>query len=203
MSKTGKRHNGSGFMPPLLGAKSVRNFRKFHTACARELKPKGPIQVMYVREFALLDAQIADVRQVKHSTLMRARESALRKVLEQLIRTYGHVVPDLDDPPQLLASRYFKEEKIRQRVLGIFASFGIPEAAIEAQALKDEMPFLDVIERQLASLEARRDNALACFAACRDSFPDRLEQSGTRMLESKEPRPAEINHEKPKVGEEE
>ena len=200
MSKTAKRNNAFGFMPPLLGAKSVRNFRKFHTACIRGLKPKGPIQEMYVREFALLDAQIADLRQVKHGALLRARESALRQILEQLINTYGHAIPDLDDPPPVLAARYFNEEKIREQVLGVFASFGIPEAAIEAQALKDEMPFLDVIERQLGSLEARRDKALACFAACRDSF--QLEQSGTRMLESEESRLAEMNKEEPKNGEE-
>jgi hypothetical protein len=203
MTKKAKGQNGLRFTPPLLGAKSVRNFRKFYKACARDLKPSGPVQQMYVQEFALSNAQIADLREVKHGTLMRARQSALLQILQQLIDTYSDVVPDLDDAPELLAARYFKEEKIREQVLGILASFGIPEAAIEAQALKEEMPFLDRIERQLASFAAGRDNALACFAACRESFPDRLDRPATPMLESKEPRPVEINKEEPKAEEEE
>jgi hypothetical protein len=198
MRKKTKRNHGS--TPPLLSSDSMRNFHKFQKACASELGSNGPIQAMYTREFAYLDAQIIELREVKYSTLRRARESALLQILRQLVETYGDVVPDLDDPPELLPARYFNDEKEREQILHILASFGIDESAIDAQALKNEMHVLEAIEKQLASLEARRDKALACLAAYRESFVNRVDQPVA--AESKEPAPPQINKTQPNAQEE-
>ena len=68
------------------------------------------------------------------------------------------------------------------------------------RALKNEMHVLEAIEKQLASLEARRDKALACLAAYRESFVNRVEQPVA--AESKEPAPPQINKTQPNAQEE-
>jgi hypothetical protein len=203
MRKPPTGDNGSEFTAPLLSSESPRKMRKFYKSCQREIKSNGPIEDTFTRDVVMLIAERERLRASKEATLTMARPRALLRILKELGDAYGTLVPELSNPPELLACQYFKDSKVQQEVHDIFARFGFDASVIEAQAVKDEMPFLEAIEKLLASVGTRLENALALLAAYRETFPHREDQSTTPALNGKEPSPRQINKATPTAEEEE
>ena len=74
-------------------------------------------------------------------------------------------------------------QEAKNEVSAIFRRFRLDEFSIVAQATKDSLSDLQLLDRMLASLESRRDKALRCVATYRDSLAKQIRQSSDRILE--------------------
>lgn len=174
--------------PPLLISESRDAFNAFHEACRAEIKPSGPIERMYIDEFVDLSWESQRLRRWKATILDTARRTALQHLLEQLVPKGACMFRDIGDDPEDVSRLYFVNNEARAAVSEALARFQLDVSAIEAQALRDTLPVLDLIEKQLTSVEVRRDRALACLAAYRETLAGHLRETANRMLELKESR---------------
>ena len=63
--------------------------------------------------------------------------------------------------------------------------FHLDESAIEAEAIKQSMPYLESLDKMLASLEARRDKVLRRVAEYRSGLAQQLRATTDRIIEEK------------------
>jgi hypothetical protein len=143
--------------PPLLNSESRDEFDAFHKGFREEIRPSGAIEQMYMDEFIDLCWESQRLRRWKATILDTARRVALEHLLQQLPGKFDRLFHDIGDDPEDVSRLYFVNEDARTAVSTILARFELDESAIEAQAWRDTLPDLDLIERQLASVEARRD----------------------------------------------
>jgi hypothetical protein len=143
---------------------------------------------MYMREFIELSWDSKRLRRWKANILDTARRVALEHLLQQLPAKWDSLFHDIGDDPEDVSQLYFVNEQARTAVLNVLARFQLDESAIEAQAFRDTLPVLDLIEKQLTSVEARRDRALACLAGYRETLAGQLRETADRMLERTESR---------------
>ena len=87
------------------------------------------------------------------------------------------------DEADALAIEWFSNQEAKNEISAIFRRFRLDEFAIVAQATKDSLSDLQLLDRMLASLESRRDKALRCVATYRDSLTKQIRQSSDRILE--------------------
>ena len=167
--------------PPLLMSESADEFASLRTALELEIKPKGIVEQIYVDDIAAIVWEIRRLRRCKTSIINNAGRAALQSLLRELMRSPGHLHTDLE--ADALAIKWFSNQQAKNEVSAIFRRFRLDEFAIVAQATKDSLSDLELLDRMLASLESRRDKALRCIADYRDSFAKQIRQSSDRILE--------------------
>ena len=155
-------------LAPLLNTESINEFESLRNELRIEIKPEGPIEQMYVDDFAVLLWEILRFRRYKVVIMKDARLAALQGILEQLLsdQDYEHSYlkhPDVED----LARRWFGDKKAQTRVAKLLRKFQMDEVAIEAEAFRLRAEDLDRLDRMLTALELRRDRALRLIAEYR------------------------------------
>jgi hypothetical protein len=187
MSQSQQRKNPSVLRnPPLLKSESLDEFHAFRKAFEAEIKPRGAIEKMYVEEFVKICWDIQRLRPCKASIINTAFRPALEHLLKQLLGETNGSFDDIADDLEGLSVLYFTSEEAKTAVSKILARFQLKEFAIEAQAIRNSLSDLELIERMLASLEVRRDRTLACIADYRETFAQKVRESAGRMVEGKD-----------------
>ena len=87
------------------------------------------------------------------------------------------------DRAKRLALEWFTGPGGKEKVTEILAQVGLDESVIEAEAIRHCFRDLEIIEKLLMGLEARRDKALACIAHYRASFARQVRESSVRLIE--------------------
>src|SRR6266487_4983432 len=88
---------------PLLITESADEFDALRDAFEREIKPRGIVEQMYVRDISSIVWEILRLRRCKVVIINAAFRSALQELLKQLLRQPGQYNCDLDDEAQALA----------------------------------------------------------------------------------------------------
>ncbi len=171
--------------PPLLKSESAEEFNAFRRAVQNEIKPNGAIEKIYAGEFAKLHWEVQRMRRCKATIINIKLRPALKKLLLQLVGENSGLFDDIAGNLEEVSALYFTNQEAKTKVLALFAQFELTDAAIEAQALRKEIFRLDLIEKTLASLEARRDRALDCLANYRETLSIKVQKGEDRMLASK------------------
>jgi hypothetical protein len=69
-----------------------------------------------------------------------------------------------------LCRRWFTEQEAREQVSALLREHNLDESAIEAEVFREAAVELELVDRMQSSMEARRNKAIACLAACRASL---------------------------------
>ena len=71
---------------------------------------------------------------------------------------------------KIIAETWFTDNKTKNEVAEILRRFHLDKSAIEAQAIKRLASELEILDKRLMSLEARRNRAIRNIAEYRESF---------------------------------
>jgi hypothetical protein len=178
---------GSGLLPtsPLLITESRQEFDRIRDALDREIKPRGPIEAMYVAEIACLVWEILRLRRCKTGIINNAFRTALEPILTQLLRETREWGCEVREAAETLARKWFSHPDSKKKVAELLEVFGLDETTIEAEAVRQSAQDLERIDRLLASSEARRNKALVCVAQYRGDLGALLRETTDRMIDSK------------------
>ena len=183
-----RRRNELAVLPklPLLITESADEFDALRDAFEQEIKPRGIIEQMYVHDFCSIVWEIQRLRRAKAAIINAAFRDALVHVLTECLTKPGKLQLDLDDQVQTLALAWFKNEQGKKRVAKTLNESGFDEYAIEGEAIRRSSSALELLNRMLASLEARRDKALRCIGDYRDGWGRQLRGLSDRMIEGQD-----------------
>src|SRR5262249_48734074 len=152
---------------PLLITESADDFEVLHDSVARRLQPHDIIEWNYVQDISYTSWEIERLRRSKTATINAAFRDALEQVLVQMLRQPGQDADDVEADAKELAFAWFTDQKVKKEVSELLRRFGLDESAIEAEAIRSSSSEIESLERMLASLEFRRDKALACIGEYR------------------------------------
>ena len=183
-----RRRNELALLPklPLLITESADEFDALRDAFEQEIKPRGIIEQMYVHDFCSIVWEILRLRRGRAAIVNAAFRDALVHVLTECLTKPGKLQLDLDDQVQTLALAWFKNEQGKKRVAKTLNESGFDEYAIEGEAIRRSSSALELLNRMLASLEARRDKALRCIGDYRDGWGRQLRGLSDRMIEGQD-----------------
>ena len=183
-----RRRNELTLLPklPLLITESADEFDALRDAFEQEIKPRGIIEQMYVHDFCSIVWEILRLRRGRAAIVNAAFRDALVHVLTECLTKPGKLQLDLDDQVQTLALAWFKNEQGKKRVAKTLNESGFDEYAIEGEAIRRSSSALELLNRMLASLEARRDKALRCIGDYRDGWGRQLRGLSDRMIEGQD-----------------
>ena len=183
-----RRRNELAVLPklPLLITESADEFDALRDAFEQEIKPRGIIEQMYVHDFCSIVWEILRLRRGRAAIVNAAFRDALVHVLTECLTKPGKLQLDLDDQVQTLALAWFKNEQGKKRVAKTLNESGFDEYAIEGEAIRRSSSALELLNRMLASLEARRDKALRCIGEYRDGWGRQLRELSDRMIEGQD-----------------
>ena len=171
--------------PPVLRSERAADFDALLAELAREIKPRGIVEKMYVRDFACLIWEILRLRRCKVGIINIAYPSALRRLIESM-NGVADTIMDADLLQEMQAKKlafdWFDTEAAKEEVRALLDKFGLDESAIEAEAIRQSFSDLEKIERVLMGLETRRDRALARIADYRFSFAEHLRQTADQII---------------------
>src|SRR5262245_3612875 len=160
------RRNELALLPktPLLITESADEFDALRDAFEQEIQPRGIIEQMYVHDICAIVWEIVRLRRCKVVIINSAFRSALQSLLKQLLRQPGQYEYDVEDEAEALAQAWFTDQEAKKQVSEILSKFDLDESAIEAEAIRSSSSDLELLDRMLTSLEARRNKALGCVA---------------------------------------
>jgi hypothetical protein len=101
---------------------------------------------------------------------------ALEGLLKQILIEPGQYGYQVEDKAEELAQEWFTEEG-KKKILELLRGFQLDESAIEAEAIRSRSSELESLDRMIASLESRRDEALRFLAGYRASVARQLRES--------------------------
>jgi hypothetical protein len=181
------RRNELALLPklPLLITESADEFDALRDAFEREIKPRGIIEQMYVHDVSAIVWEILRLRRCKVVIINSAFCSALEHLLVQLLKQPGQLDFHVRDEAQTLAQSWFTDQDAKKQVSEILSRFDLDESAIEAEAIRGSSADLELLDRMLTSLEARRNKALGCVAEYRASLAHQLRESADRVIDGK------------------
>jgi hypothetical protein len=169
---------------PLLGAESADEYASLRKQLENEVVVRGPIEQIYLDDFASLVWEIWRVRRFKATIINNSRLAALQGILKQLLcsRDFDNEY-DCEQAAEELARAWFHSKTARTKVAKLLRRFDMNEDTIEAEAFRLCGEDVERLDRILAGLELRRDKALRCIADYRQGFSKRLAQAADRILE--------------------
>jgi hypothetical protein len=168
--------------PPLLRTESEEEFDALHKALEQEIEPRGIIEQMYVADICHIIWESLRLHRNKAIIINIAYRAALEHILTRLLHKPGQFADAEQKQAQALAEKWFQEQNAKDKVLQLLNRVDLDETAIEAQAIITVSSELELLNRMLASLEARRNKALRCIAEYRDSLATQLRERSDRTI---------------------
>ena len=165
---------------PLLVTELAEDFERLRDDLEQDIKPRGAIEQIYVQDVAAIVWDILRLRRCKAVIIKTGFRAALERLLDQLLSG-----TDLEDNLEELAIDWFTDPKAKKRVADLLGMFELDEFAIEAEAMRELAPTLDIIEKMLSSLESRRDRALYHGGQYRLSLSQQLRESTNNIIDGK------------------
>jgi hypothetical protein len=101
---------------------------------------------MYVHDICAIVWEILSLRRCKVVIINSAFRSALKHLLEQLLRQPGQYDYDLEDKAQALAQSWFTDPEAKKQVSETLSRFDLDEPAIEAEAIRRSSSDLELLE---------------------------------------------------------
>jgi hypothetical protein len=170
---------------PLLSAESADEFASLRKAFKDEIQPEGPIENMYLDDFAELIFEIRRLRRYMTAIVNCSRLAALQGLLQQLLDSREFEFPYLhEQTAEELARGWFEKEKAKNQVAKLLRKYQMDEEAIDAEAFRQCSEEVERIERILTALEFRRDKALHCVADYRRILSKRLQRTADQILDN-------------------
>jgi hypothetical protein len=170
---------------PLLITESLDDFDCIRAALNHEIRPNGIIEHMYVADIAQLVWEILRLRRCKVSIINLAFRAALEELATQLLRDPGQSKFHVKDEAEKLAEAWFSEKSAKKQISRLLKYFHLDESAIEAEAIRRSAADIELLDRLLASIEARRDKALRHITEYRSDLGRQMRKAADRIIDGK------------------
>jgi hypothetical protein len=151
---------------PLLMSESEDEFEALRSDLVEEIKPRGIIEHMCVADIAEIVWESRRLHRCKAVMINMHHSAALKSLLQDVLVLGGDEYLNAKD----LSQAWFTDKRAKKEVAEILRRFHLDESAIEAQAIRSLAPELEIIDKRLMSLEARRNRAIRNIAEYRESF---------------------------------
>jgi hypothetical protein len=170
--------------PALLVTESKADFSRLRDAFNEDIKPRGPIERMYISEIANVAWETLRLRRFKSAAINERINDALRDIIFKLLPRDMEPGGRQREAGALAQSR-FSDHASKRQVLELFKQNNRDESEAEVSAIRDSLPELEQIDRLLASLGSRLNKALRQIFEYRQGFARRLRDTGNRTIEGK------------------
>lgn len=200
--------------PLLLRSECEHEFDELLHALSGEIQPRGIVENLYVEEIAGIIWDILRLRRCKVTIMNMSFEKALHKLIsshlkmrrparEEESKTDPFSLTELWQPPtkseierskkiNRLVRGWFTSNEGKQKVLSILRRSHLDESVIDAEVIRASFPDLQLLEKLLISLEARRDRSLRRMMEYRESFAGRVRTSTGRIIEGEPEQPPRL-----------
>jgi hypothetical protein len=166
--------------PALTLTESAEDYDSLAKSFEREIKPRGFIEQLYVSEISAIVWETLRLRRCKMATINTAFRAALNNLLFQCLKNPDEMAPYQE--AEVLAFEWFTDPKAKQQVAEILKRFHLDETAIEAEAIRSVAGHLELLDRMLMSLEARRDRAFRGIMDYRANFAEKIREVSDRTI---------------------
>ena len=180
--------------PPLLATEDPNHYEALLTELAREVRPSDFIEWLWVKDIADLTWDIFRYRRIKASYVDGRFRSAL---VQQLNGALQRAHPDksalsfdLDrilDKANKLANDFIANANTKEKRDKWLKAHGVNAESITATSFDAAVDKLEAIERMLASVEYRRNNALHEIERRRNALGRALRQTSDQIIEGEAP----------------
>jgi hypothetical protein len=138
---------------PLLPGEKQADYAEVALRIVRAAKPRDAIEEFLIRDVVDLTWEILRLRRVKAGILRASAGDGVNRVLAGV----GHPYLERDTLSQGWVAG---DERARKKVEAILAKAGMTIDEVTAKTLESKLDSYERLDRMLASLEARRNNAL-------------------------------------------
>ena len=183
--------------PPLLATEDPNQYDALLTELAREVRPSDFIEWLWVKDIADLTWDIFRYRRIKASYVDgRFRFALVQQLNLALERDKRAAHPDrrlsfdldrIRDEANKLANDFIANANTKEKRDKWLKAHGVNAESITATSFDDEVDELEAIERMLASVEHRRNNALREIERRRNALGRALRQTSDRIIEGEAP----------------
>src|SRR5258705_9861007 len=135
-------------------SESEDEFEALRSELVEEIKPRGIIEHMCVADIDEIVWESRRLHRCKAVMINMSYSAALKSLLRGGLSAVDY------DKAGLLAQNWFTDKNAKKEVAEILRRFHLDESAIEAQAIRNLAPELEIIDKRLMSLEARRNRAI-------------------------------------------
>ncbi len=163
---------------PLLMSESEDEFEALRSDLVEEIKPRGIIEHMCVADIAEIVWESRRLHRCKAVMINMHYSAALKSLLCDVLELEGD-----EYRYAVLAQAWFTDKKAKKEVAEILRRFHLDESAIEAQAIRSLASELEILDKRLMSLEARRNRAIRNIAEYRESFARKVREGSGRIIE--------------------
>jgi hypothetical protein len=162
---------------PVLITESADDFQDLNDAVDREMKPRGIIEYLYARDVSYDQWEIERLRRCRTTIIKLAFRSALEDILVQLLLQPHQHEHEVRQEAQELVQAWFTDEEAKKQVSELLTQFNLDGSAIEAEAMRSCFSDLESLDRMIASLESRRNDAVRFFVGYRASVASQLQEN--------------------------
>jgi hypothetical protein len=162
---------------PLLMSESEDEFEALRSDLVDEIKPRGIIEHMCVADIAEIVWESRRLHRCKAVMINMNYSAALKSLLEDVLNAVDYL------KAEVLAHAWFTDKKAKKEVAEILRRFHLDESAIEAQAIRSLASELEILDKRLMSLDARRNRAIRNIAEYRESFAPKVRERSGRIIE--------------------
>ena len=183
--------------PPLLATEDPNQYDALLTELAREVTPSDFIEWLWVKDIADLTWDIFRYRRIKASYVDgRFRFALVQQLNLALERDKRAAHPDrrlsfdldrIRDEANKLANDFIANANTKEKRDKWLKAHGVNAKSITATSFDAAVDELEAIERMLASVEYRRNNALHEIERRRNALGRALRQTSDRIIEGEAP----------------
>ena len=183
--------------PPLLATEDPNQYDALLTELVREVRPSDFIEWLWVKDIADLTWDIFRYRRIKASYVDgRFRFALVQQLNLALERDKRAAHPDrrlsfdldrIRDEANKLANDFIANANTKEKRDKWLKAHGVNAESITATSFDAAVDKLEVIERLLASVEHRRNNALHEIERRRNALGRALRQTSDRIIEGEAP----------------
>ena len=178
--------------PPLLATEDPNQYDALLTELAREVRPSDFIEWLWVKDIADLTWDIIRYRCIKASYIDGRFRSALVQQLNLALERGKRAALSFDrdrllDKANKLANDFIANANTKEKRDKWLKAHGVNAESITATSFDAAVDKLEAIERMLASVEYRRNNALHEIERRRNALGRALRQTSDRIIEGEAP----------------
>jgi hypothetical protein len=162
---------------PLLATECRREFNRIRAALEQLVKPADVVQQIYLDEMVHRVWEIMRCRRCKVGIVNGRIRAELRAYIA------GHWELKSSEEAERLANRWYEGPQGKKEVHECLAEFQPDESAIEAEAIRESLAELEVLEKLIVMAEAGRDRAFRIIANYRYEFAEKLRAASNRIIE--------------------
>lgn len=169
--------------PPVLMTKSADEFNANRRQTEQDIGPSGRIGKMMAYHICSTSWEVHRLSRCKAPFITSKWRSALETVLIRVLEMPGRSDSSVRDEAEALALGWFTDDETKKKVSEILARFGLDEFDIEAEAIRQSLPDLEILNRMIASLQTQLDKAIRGACEYCEWFGQHMREVSERIIE--------------------